>query len=268
MSAPLSTETRTEFPAPGVTPNQWNAFGGVWRLTAWRFLSRNHLLVTGGMLLGLAFFCSRLTAPSSAGDYLDWVAEFFLSVVVPVLAFLSGAGVMRDETKPGSADYVFTRPVRRWAFVGFKYLAHMACTQVTWLAAFGVVVLFASLRNTPDVASVYVWVLLAQMLTIAAFLAFGFVCAVLTSRYMIIGLVYAGIVEVGIGNIPAPLSRLSMTRHVRELLQPVLDGSPGGVSWVDAFATTGSMMLFSAVFIAVAALVFSMQEQTGTRARD
>jgi ABC-type transport system involved in multi-copper enzyme maturation permease subunit len=257
-----------EFSAPGAMPNQWRAFGGVWRLTAWRCLSRNHLLVIAGMLVGLALFCSRLMAPSSAGDYLDWVAEFFLSVVVPVLAFLSGAGALRDEAKPGSADYVFTRPVRRWAFVGFKYLAHMACTQLTWLAAFGVVVLFAVLRRTPEVAAIYVWVLLAQMLTIAAFIAFGFVCAVLTSRYMIIGLLYAGIVEVGIGNIPAPLSRLSMTRHVRGLLQPVLDGSVAGVSVLDALATAGSMMLFSAVFVGVAALVFSRQELTGTRARD
>jgi ABC-2 type transport system permease protein len=261
-------EARGGFSAPRTAPNQWNAFGGIWRLTAWRFLSRNQLLVTAGLLVVLAFFCSKLTAPRSPEDYLDWVAGFLLSVVVPVLAFLSGAGVMRDETKPGSVDYVFTRPVRRWAFVGFKYLAHTACLQAMWLLAFGVVVFFAAARNAPDVAGTYVWVLLAQMLTIAAFVAFGFFCAVVTSRYLVIGIVYAGVVEGGIGSIDAPLSRLSMTRQIRELLEPKLLAVSDGISALDALTTMGAMLLFASVFVGLAAVIFSMREMTGAPAKE
>ncbi|ATC64156.1 hypothetical protein CMV30_09420 [Nibricoccus aquaticus] len=268
MSDVTGGEARGRFSAPRTAPNQWNALGGVWRLTAWRLLSRNQLLVTAGLLAVLAFFCSKLTAPRAPDDYLEWVAGFLLSVVVPVLAFLSGAGAMRDEMKPGAVDYVFTRPVKRWAFVGFKYLAHTACLQAMWLLAFGVVVFFAAARNAPAIGAIYPWVLLAQMLTIAGFTALGFLCAVLTSRYLVIGIVYAGIVEAGVGNIAAPLSRLSMTRQVRELIEPQMLGAIDGVSWTAALTTTGAMLVFAAVFVGAAAAIFSMQEMTGARGKE
>jgi ABC-type transport system involved in multi-copper enzyme maturation permease subunit len=272
MNANVTTTNSDVSPASGggprVAPNQWRAFGGIWRLTAWQFLSRNHLLTVAGMTTLLAFICSRYSAPRSPVAYFEWVMEFFLTVVVPVLGFLSGAGAMHDQTKSSATDYVFTRPVRRWAFVGFKYVAHMLCTQLSWLPAFGVVVFFATVRGARDVGPAYSGVLLAQMLTLAAFVALGFLCAVLTKRYLIVGIVYAAIVEVGVGNIPAPLSGLSITRQMRELLEPIMHRVQASVSFADAVGTSGMIVLFCAVFVSVAALLFSLQELAGERAKD
>ncbi|MGC4072049.1 MAG: hypothetical protein QM760_05945 [Nibricoccus sp.] len=253
---------------PRVAPNQWRVLGGVWRLTAWQFLARNHLLTVAGMTVMWALMCSRFVAPRQPWSYLDWLMEFFLSVVVPVLAFLSGAGAMRDQLKSSSTDYVFTRPVRRWAFVPFKYLAHVPCMMISWLPAFGVAVFFAAQRNVANLSSVSVAVLMAQMLTIAGFTSLGFLCAMLTQRYLVVGIVYAAIVEVGVGNIPAPLSGISITRQIREFLEPVMGKVPQDVSWPEVLSATGTVLALSAGFVAVTALLFSMKELTGERAKD
>ncbi len=253
---------------PRVQPDQWRVFGGVWRLTVWQFLSRNHLLTVAGMTVLWALVCLPEVAPQRPGEYLDWLMDFFLAVVVPVMAFLSGGGAMRDQLKSSVTDYVFTRPARRWAFVPFKYLAHTACTLVTWIPAWGVAVFFAAQRDVVNVSSVSVGVLIAQMLTSAGFVALGFLCAMVTTRYLVVGIVYGAIVEVGVGNIPAPLSGVSITRQVREFLEPVMGKVAQEVSWAAVFSATGTVLALAAGFVGLAALLFSMKELTGERAKD
>jgi hypothetical protein len=123
-------------------------------------------------------------------------------------------------------------------------------------------------REIPGLAAGLPLLLLAQVLTIAAFSALGFLCAVLVSRYLVIGLLYAGIIEAGVGQIPTQLSRLSMTRQIRELLEPVMLGVSDGFSAGAALSTTGLMLVFSAAFVLVAAVVFSMKELAGAAARE
>ena len=259
--------TSSPFSGPRVAPDQMRAFGGVWRLTAGRFLSRGHLLANAG-LLGLLILLSATEAtPRDAGGYLEWIAGFYLKLAVPVLAFLSGAGAMRDETKPGVVDYVFTRPIRRWAFVIFKYFAHTACMVLTWLPAVAVLTFFAWQRGLASPGPTMAAVLFAQTLTIAGFSALGFFCSVLMTRYLIAGLLYAGVVEAGIGNIPAPLSRVSMLRQIGEMTGSLApDG--GAFAMASLAATTATMALFVVVFVGTAAVLFSLQEMTGARARD
>ena len=68
MSAPITTETRQDFSAPRVRPNQRNAFGGVWRLTFRRWLSLNQLLATAGLLALLAGLAKEFAPPTKASS--------------------------------------------------------------------------------------------------------------------------------------------------------------------------------------------------------
>jgi ABC-2 type transport system permease protein len=250
-----------------VRPNQRHAFGGVWRLTFRRWCSLQQLLVVAGMLALLAVVAGASIPRGDAAEYFDWVSSVYLGVVVPVLAFLSGAGAIREDLKGGSVDYLFTRPVRRTAFVVFRYLSHLACTQLTYALALGVLAAVGVFRQVPDLAAGLPLLVLAQLITITAFLALGFFCAVLVARYLIIGLLYAGLIEVGVGQIPTQLSGLSMTRQVRELLDPLVR-STTEVTMAGAFATSLSLLTFAVVFVAAAALIFSMKEFSGTSARE
>ena len=122
-------------------------------------------------------------------------------------------------------------------------------------------------RDIPDRAAVLPLLLLAQAITVAGFVALGFFCASVVSRYLVAGLLYGGLVEAGAGLIPTQLSRLSMTRQVRELLAPVL-APVSGVEGAGALATTLHLLLFAGIFVAAAAAVFSRKEFAGEAARE
>lgn len=255
--------------APRIAPNHWHAFGGIWRLTFRRFLAPGQLLSTAGMLVVLAVLSYATTKPGNIRDYFHWTAGFYLVFLVPVMAFLSGAGAIRDEMKSDSVDYVLTRPVRKPAFIVFKYLAHMACLQVVYLFPLALLAALGVYREIPDIIGALPILLTGQLLAVAAFVAFGFLCGVLTSRYIVLGLLYGGIVEIGLGQIPTQLNRLSMARHLRNILEP-LWAAPAEIpaTTPGVFSTAGVLLACAAAMIALTALYFSTQELAGTRSKE
>lgn len=265
-----TTPSTTGFPVR-LTPDLRHACGGIWRLTLGKFLAPRRWLAVAGLLAVLGLIASGfLTAGNGPRLYLGWAIGFYFTFLVPVMAFLTAAGAMRDEMKPATVDYVLTRPVPRPAFVIFKYLAHVAGAQVDFLFSFGVILGAGLLRHAPGLAAAAPLLLLAQILLVTAFSALGFLCGVLTSRYVVLGLFYAAIIEVGVGQIPTQLNRLSMTHQVKTMLQPLAARAaskftfgiqtlpPGG-----ELATIGALLAFSAVLLALAAAVFSGRELTG-----
>jgi len=255
--------------APRIAPNLAHAFGGVWRLTFRRFLLPGHWLTLGiGLAVLILLFAGGRHGGGPRGmgttaQFLDWTVGFYVTFLVPALAFIAAGGTMREEMKSGTVDYVLTRPVPRPAYVVFKYIAHTVCTQIDFLFAFGVVLGFAAARHVPGLANVGAKLLLGQVLLIAAFSAFGFLCGTLTSRYVVVGLAYAGIIEAGVGQIPTQLSRLSMTHQVRDLLASLLGGAAPMTSAPSLIGTTGMLALFCAVTLGAAAVVFTLREFAG-----
>ena len=83
--------------------------------------------IVGGLvgLVLLTLLTFAIVRPGRVMPFSNWTAGFYLTFLVPLLAFLSGGGAMRDEMKPSSVDYVLTRPVRRTAFVVFRFLSHL-----------------------------------------------------------------------------------------------------------------------------------------------
>jgi len=264
-------------PPPRVAPNARHAFGGIWRLTVRPFLTPGHGLVLAGTLSLFALVSVSSVHDGRADQYFqdsngNGLLGIYLKLLVPIVAFVFGAGAIRDDLKPGSVDYVFTRPVRRPVFIVFRYLAHMACTQADFVLALGVLIGAGRFRHIPDLLSAVPMLFLAQALLIAAFSAFGMLCGILTSRYMILGFLYAGAVEVGIGHIPTQLSRLSMTRQVWRMLQPLmaervpvapLAGQNPGV-----LMTVGLLLAFSAVMLAATVATFALRELAGAPGRE
>jgi ABC-type transport system involved in multi-copper enzyme maturation permease subunit len=158
-------------------------------------------------------------------------------------------------------DYVFTRPVRRPAYLAGKYLSHLVCTQLDFLLPFAVLLAVGLSRHIPGLGAAAPLLLLGQAVTIAAFSAFGFLCGILTSRYVVIGLVYAATVEAGLGNIPTALNRVSLTHHVRAMLAPL--AGHAGADAEGPLAATLQLLLWSAAMLTLAAVVFSRRELAG-----
>jgi len=251
------------------SPRLRHAFGGVWRLTFPGFLSLRRLLLLAGLLGALALLTLATTPAASPGLFFDWMIKFYLTFLLPVLAFISGAGALRDDLKPETVDYVFTRPVPRPAFVVFKYLSHVAGLQANCLLALGVLLGVGAFRQVPGLFAALPLLLLAQVLAIGVFTAFGFLCGTLTARYLIVGLFYAGVVELGIGNIPTQLSRLSLTHQLKAMLQPLATAASGSALPAQGTATTAVLLgLVSAVMLGTAAVVFGWRELAGGKPKE
>lgn len=263
-------------PAARVTPRAAAAFGGIWRLTARRFFTPAHGLILAGLLV-LLVLSSIPAAPSreaAAQGFLPWASRFYVCFLVPILAFIPAAGLMRDDLQAETVDYVLTRPVPRSWLVVFRYLSHLACAQLEFLLALAVIAGIGVFHDVPGLGAALPRLLLAQVLVVTAFSAFGFLCAVLTSRYVIVGLAYGGIIEVGVGNVPTQLNRVSLIRQVQGLLRPITgpgDAGPAGVvlpATLDAPSIIALLLGFAAVMLAVTALLFALREFAGTGSRE
>jgi ABC-type transport system involved in multi-copper enzyme maturation permease subunit len=259
----MNSTAPTSVPA-AVAPNLRNAFGGVWRLTYPRLFTPAHLLSFLGLLVLLGVIGSAMQhAHASGNGYLRWTIDSYFTFLVPLIAFITSAGAIREDMKPGTVDYVLTRPIPRHVFVLYRYVAHVVGAQIEFLVAAGVVAAVGLIAGSPDLKGAIPLLLFGQMLLVFAFTAFGFLCGVLTSRYVVLGLAYGAIVEVGVGQIPTPLSRLSMTHQVRTLLESRLSAGE-----VDAMAgghatTVLVVVVFSAIALALAAAAYHLREHTG-----
>jgi len=276
MSRPPASAARPAFaPVPRVTPHAGHALGGIWRLAIRPFYTPLHWLTLGGMLALLVLF-SFAMAPSRGGteSFIPWVARFYVGFLVPLLAFISAGGAIRDDLQPGAIDYLFTRPIRRPLFIAFRFLAHVGAAQINFTVALAVLAGVAVYRGVAGFGDALPLLLLGQVLTLITFSAFGFFAGMLTSRYVIVGLVYGGVVEVALGSVPTALNRLAMNRHVLSIMQPVLgDASTGpsaaaSLTFFSAPVATGILLLVASTLLGLTALLFNLREFNGNAARD
>lgn len=250
-------------PSSSAAPDWRRALGGIWRLTYPRFLAPTNLAILAGLLGVLALLAWSGVREGNAQHFASWSINFYLAFLVPALAFLASAGLVRDDLKPDTVDYVLTRPIRRHVFVLGRYLAHTACLQAQCLLALAVLVAVGVFRHVPGLSSAVPSMLLAQLLAVNAFGALGFAFGAMTGRYLILGILYAAIVEIGIGHIPTQLSHLSMLHHVR-----VIAGNGLRPSDQSLPASIFALLLFSLVLAAVSAALFSLKEPAASSAKD
>ncbi len=252
-----------------IRPAWGRAFGGIWRLTYRRFTGKGQL-VTLAVLLAALLLLTRIIVRAGGEDaFFRWVVGFYLIAIVPIVAFVSGGGMIHDDTKPGTVDYVLTRPVRRSVFVIARFVSQLICLQVMLL-----VVLLGMLGvgwsyGVGDLATTIPELGLAQACTITAFLAMGYLCGAITSRYLVLGITYAGTVEMGLGHIPIQLSKLSVLRHVKAFL---VERFPHAIDITvtpqGAGTTMAMVLIFVVVWLAGAAVLFSLQEFAGQRPKE
>lgn len=227
------------------------------------------MMVTAVLLFVFGLVTWTAIENGNPHSFFTWMSVFYLGGVVPVLSFLSGASAIRDDMEPGPVDYILTRPVKRSVYVISRYVCHVTCMQVVYLPALAVVVGVGFQSGIPDLDSRIPVLLLAQFLVIIAFSALGTLTGAWTSRYLIVGLLYGGIVEVGVGNTPIQLNRLSILRHIRNLLESAMGNEDMLlVSAQGSLATSAYILLFVAVAMAGAVFLFSIREFAGQQPKE
>jgi hypothetical protein len=249
-----------------VLPHFGHALGGIWRLTFRRVFSPKQLLALAGLLTIFALLSLVNVHERNADNFLEWTINFYLTALVPVTAFLAGGGAIRDDMKGIAVDYILTRPVRRRVYVPTKFFCHLVCVQLLQLLPLGVLVGVGVFHHIPGLADALPRLVLAQGATVAAFLALGYLCGAMTARYLVLGIFYAGIVEVGFGQIPIQLNKLSVLHHVRTIVADLFTAATDGAEgWLMSLAM---IVLFVVIWVAAATAFFAVQEFAGQRPKD
>ncbi|MCF3650135.1 hypothetical protein [Synoicihabitans lomoniglobus] len=251
---------------PRVTPRLAPALGGIWRLTWRRVFAPRRALGSGLLLVILGLLTYLFAARPEDHDYFEWVYGFMLLLVTPIVAFLAGAGAVREDLKSGAVDYVMTRSVSRPAYVIFKYVAQVICNLIAGWALVAFLLAVGGFAGQGGLMSELSRLLVVVTGAITAFTALGFFCGTLTSRYMVLGLFYAGVIEAGLGNIPIQINALSIARHLRVFLEGM--GYRALTFTGETWSAAGLLAVISLGLVGVATLVFSRQEFIGSKEKD
>jgi len=259
MSSPPTLRSPT-----GVQPQLTNAIGGIWRLTASRVFSLRQSIITSVVIVLFA----GLTVLNS-GHYFLWLNNVYLMVIVPVLAFLSGGGLVRDDMNPAVVDYVLTRPIPRPVFLCARVVCHLACLQVWCVLSLLAATAVGVIQNIPGAIDALPLLLLAQVLVACAFGVLGGLAGTLTARYLVVGIIYGGVIEAGLGNIPMQVNRLSILHHVRTIMDPLMEDTALAIDAAQGvLASTGFVTILSVGALIAAAMIFSTREFAGVRPKD
>src|SRR5262249_47817876 len=190
-----------------------------------------------------------------------WLIDFYFLLVLPLYGLSVCGSMIRDELQADTLGFLTTRPVGRARLFLIKYLCQMTWLQA--LAAFHGALLcgvgFA--REVPGVASVLGLFFGAQALAVLAWGALSALLGMITRRYMVLGIVYGFVVEMGIGRIPTNINTLSLTRHLQallghnSLLNQLYDWAPQS-----AWFSVAMLLLATVIFLGAGAALFTFRE--------
>lgn len=256
MTDAASTNLTTN--SPRVTPRLLSALGGVVRLTWSQQVVRRNVVWSAVVLAGLGgvgFMIAHYGAPQG---FVHWLNQIFLMLSVPLVSFDAGARGIREDLKPGAVDYIITRPLPRWTYALFKYVAQWCVVMTLAVAGLGFML---GLALALGVELLPLWVYGGVTTAgVSAFLALGFLMGSITSKYILLGLLYAGLIEAAVGNIPTQLNNLSILRHLWVALGGPIQGA-GPVA-----QELGLVFLIALGLLAVTILIFSRKEFIGKKA--
>jgi len=201
------------------------------------------------------FSSANATADEAFVLYHEAPLGLLLLIVLPVVALVIGAGAIGDERRDATLSFLLLRPIRRATIVGAKFVAAWLATTLIVAAAGGLASAVVSLRT--DSWQTLGPTVVALALSSAAYTAVFLVLGHLTSRAVLVGLVYVFIWESGFtyaapGLANVSLSRIGLTAYAalvpdstRLLADPLGSLTPGvGGALTKALVIAAACVLF------------------------
>lgn len=191
---------------------------GLWRLLWRRQLVWRRLLGPAAALGGFTLL-SWLVLANAPNDnvFYGWVVVFYFLMVMPLFCLNVCGAMIREEAAANTLCFFTTRPLKRSEMFLMFYFGHMVWLQIVFLIQtlllFGIGILVGR-----DVLGFLPIFLVCQFFGLMSWGALCAMLGMLHARYVVLGLVYGLVVEVGIANIPTNLKYLSLSHHLRTLL--------------------------------------------------
>tara|TARA_B100001964_G_scaffold159799_1_gene175458 strand:- start:79 stop:762 length:684 start_codon:yes stop_codon:yes gene_type:complete len=203
----------------------------------------------------------RVLDKVQAGIFNGRMIYFYLLTLMPLTCLSVCGSMMREEASANTLCFYTTRPLKRAEMFLLFYFGNIAWLQVLFgmltLMLFGV----AAIRGVDGLGELLPVFLVTQFL---ALMAWGALCGMLGmahQRYIVVGVVYGLLVEIGIANIPTNIANIALSHHIHTMLA---HHSPLGL--VFGWSTEGRVMSIACLgigtllFLGIGALLFTLRE--------
>jgi ABC-type transport system involved in multi-copper enzyme maturation permease subunit len=257
-------EAVTHPPVPDTGPDLGQAAHALWRLV-WKTRLTARRLPRMVILLAILPVLALITSSDSPiRGFLMVALNYHLGIVLPLVCLIQMAAPIRDEAEQGTLPFLATRPLPRTTFFLLLHGCHLLWLEIIFLVAGLLLLAVGSYLEIPDITGMIAPFLLAQAGAVLAFSGLSALIGLLTRRYLLLGLLYGSVIEVGIGGIPTNINVLSLSHHVRVIVsvyEPTdlfLRGNSGNP------LISGLVLIATGVIAAVlAALIYSVREFAG-----
>lgn len=204
-----------------------------------------------GVLLGVAVGASDVTDP--AGEGLDLVSTFGLSLFVPVTTLVFASAVLGEPNEDGTLVYLWLRPIARWRLVASALAAALT-------AALPVVVVPMALSAAATGAGGALVTATIASCTLAA-VAYGGIFVWLglrVRRALVWGLAYILVWEGFVARAGGAAALLAIRSHTRSLLARLAGGAD---ELVEVSLATAVVLPVLATVVAVALTIRRLTRQ-------
>lgn len=203
---------------------------------------------------------TKLSVPrGDAALFSTWMVDVVAVQVVPLLCLVTGGGILRNQIRNFTIEYVWTRSARKLHLVLAAWGVTVLLVFAQSVAATLVVHATGSVLGVSDLWSGLPLLLAAELVSVLAFSALALALGVFSGKYMVFGIIYGLFIEIGASRIPTNLNRISVTHHVQELLtlgSGIIE-SPFRNVILPSLMGVG---VITAIGLAVACLIFSRRQ--------
>jgi ABC-2 type transport system permease protein len=196
----------------------WTLYG----LTLRQHLHGKRWMVMAGLFLlsaGLVILI-RATSHDVPPVQLEFIIAFMFipQAILPLLALVYASGIVRDEQEEQTMTYLLIRPIPKWALYLGKLIATL--TTTVFLAVAMTIILYVAIyagthADWSDVAQRCLKAASIHSLAVVTYCCLFGLISLLTSRALIVGVLYAGFFEGFIANLPFNIRLATVIYYTR-----------------------------------------------------
>jgi ABC-2 type transport system permease protein len=191
---------------------------------------RQHLRGRRWMVLAALFLLPamlaivlRATAPDVPGIGLEFIFVFMLipQALLPLVALLYASGIVQDEQEEQTITYLLVRPIPKWALYTVKLLATLTTTVALTMIFTGLTyaAIYAGAAGNQHsgnpVALRCVRAMSIHGLAVVAYCTLFGLISLLTQRALVVGILYAALIEGLLANLPLSIRLVTIIYYSR-----------------------------------------------------
>jgi ABC-2 type transport system permease protein len=180
----------------------------------------------------------------------DFVSSLILTLLLPLVALVLGTTALGTEIEDGTVVFLLTKPVDRWKVVVVKAAVAAAATAVlavpTTAATAWIIV------GSPGEGGLVAGLALAALVASVVYTVLFVMLSTITSRALVIGLLYVFVWEAILGNVFSGMAWLSVRQYALGWAQALIS-----LDEFDADLSTGVALALSLIVVASALVIGS-----------